>query len=327
MIGVRADFYGQLSTHAGLARAVGRQPDPARRDDRRRAASARSPSRRGWPGCGSSPASSTLVLRDVAGEPGALPLLSHALRATWERRDGRTLTVEGYRESGGVASAVAQTADTLVESRPRRPARARAQPLPAAHRARRGHRGHPPARATSTSSCPRAPSPDAVQALLDAARRRAARDARRGHGRGRPRGADPRVADAARLARRGPRGPPPAPPARATPPACGTPAAARRPTSTAAPGSRPRWSGRTRTPRDLNATERAFLDESRARRASATPSASGGPTAACAACSPAPGSSSSSRSSPGWSPSSSAATRATRRSRGRAACRRRRAQP
>jgi Novel STAND NTPase 1 len=43
-----------------------------------------------------------LVLRDVAGEPGALPLMSHALRETWERRDGRTLTVEAYQESGGV---------------------------------------------------------------------------------------------------------------------------------------------------------------------------------------------------------------------------------
>ena len=59
-----------------------------------------------------------LVLRDVAGEPGALPLLSHALRATWERRDGRTLTVEGYRDSGGVASALAQTADSVIESLP-----------------------------------------------------------------------------------------------------------------------------------------------------------------------------------------------------------------
>ncbi len=35
-----------------------------------------------------------VVLGEVAGEPGALPLLSHALRATWERRDGRTLTVD-----------------------------------------------------------------------------------------------------------------------------------------------------------------------------------------------------------------------------------------
>ena len=62
-----------------------------------------------------------LVLRDVAGEPGALPLLSHALRATWERRDGRTLTVEGYRESGGVASAIAQTADAVVDVAAGRP--------------------------------------------------------------------------------------------------------------------------------------------------------------------------------------------------------------
>ena len=37
-------------------------------------------------------------------------------RATWERRDGRTLTVEGYRESGGVASAIARTADSVLAS-------------------------------------------------------------------------------------------------------------------------------------------------------------------------------------------------------------------
>jgi Novel STAND NTPase 1 len=42
-----------------------------------------------------------LILRDVAREPGALPLLSHALRVTWEQRDGRTLTVEGYRALPG----------------------------------------------------------------------------------------------------------------------------------------------------------------------------------------------------------------------------------
>ena len=59
-----------------------------------------------------------LILRDVAREPGALPLLSHALRVTWEQRDGRTLTVEGYRASGGVASAIAQTADSVVEAVP-----------------------------------------------------------------------------------------------------------------------------------------------------------------------------------------------------------------
>ena len=59
-----------------------------------------------------------LILRDVATEPGALPLLSHALRATWERRDGRTLTVEGYRASGGVTSAIARTADDVIDGLP-----------------------------------------------------------------------------------------------------------------------------------------------------------------------------------------------------------------
>ena len=38
-----------------------------------------------------------VLVREVAGEPGALPLLSHALRATWEARDGRTLTLDAYR--------------------------------------------------------------------------------------------------------------------------------------------------------------------------------------------------------------------------------------
>ena len=46
-------------------------------------------------------------------EPGALPLLSHALLATWERRLGRTFTVAGYRDSGGVRGAIAETAENI----------------------------------------------------------------------------------------------------------------------------------------------------------------------------------------------------------------------
>jgi WD40 repeat protein/transcriptional regulator with XRE-family HTH domain len=60
-----------------------------------------------------------ILLQDVGAhgsqepEPGALPLLSHALLATWERRRGRTLTLEGYRASGGVQSAIAETAESV----------------------------------------------------------------------------------------------------------------------------------------------------------------------------------------------------------------------
>jgi formylglycine-generating enzyme required for sulfatase activity len=54
-----------------------------------------------------------LILRDVGQEPGALPLLSHALLETWKRRQGRTLTLDGYTAAGGVRKAIAQTAENV----------------------------------------------------------------------------------------------------------------------------------------------------------------------------------------------------------------------
>jgi tetratricopeptide (TPR) repeat protein len=58
-----------------------------------------------------------VMLDDVGDEPGALPLLSHALLETWKRRRGRTLTVSGYTEGGGVHGAIAQTAEAVFQSR------------------------------------------------------------------------------------------------------------------------------------------------------------------------------------------------------------------
>ncbi|RZS64525.1 DNA-binding SARP family transcriptional activator [Agromyces ramosus] len=57
-----------------------------------------------------------LVMRDTEDEPGALPMMSHALAETWQRRDGNVLTVEAYRASGGIRGAVARTADRVYES-------------------------------------------------------------------------------------------------------------------------------------------------------------------------------------------------------------------
>jgi DNA-binding SARP family transcriptional activator/WD40 repeat protein len=54
-----------------------------------------------------------LLVREVEGEPGALPLLSHALRETWAHREGRTLTVAGYQTSGGIRGAVARSAEEI----------------------------------------------------------------------------------------------------------------------------------------------------------------------------------------------------------------------
>ena len=53
------------------------------------------------------------MLADVEGEPGALPLLSHALYESWARRDGRVLTLAGYRAAGGVRGAIAHTAEEV----------------------------------------------------------------------------------------------------------------------------------------------------------------------------------------------------------------------
>lgn len=54
-----------------------------------------------------------LILRDVGSEPGALPLLSHALLETWKHRRGHTMTLESYAESGGVHGAIARTAEAV----------------------------------------------------------------------------------------------------------------------------------------------------------------------------------------------------------------------
>ncbi len=58
-----------------------------------------------------------VILDDLGNEPGALPLLSHALLETWKRRHGRVLTVSGYTAAGGVRGAIAQTAETVFRQR------------------------------------------------------------------------------------------------------------------------------------------------------------------------------------------------------------------
>ncbi|HKP07249.1 MAG TPA: AfsR/SARP family transcriptional regulator, partial [Microbacterium sp.] len=52
-----------------------------------------------------------ILIRDADGRN--LPLLSHALRQVWERREGRALSVDGYRAAGEIHGAVAQTAEEM----------------------------------------------------------------------------------------------------------------------------------------------------------------------------------------------------------------------
>ncbi|HEX5406001.1 MAG TPA: helix-turn-helix domain-containing protein [Pseudonocardiaceae bacterium] len=53
------------------------------------------------------------VMADVAGQAGALPLLSNALLETWRRRRGTTLTLGGYQAGGGITHAIAGTAEQV----------------------------------------------------------------------------------------------------------------------------------------------------------------------------------------------------------------------
>jgi DNA-binding SARP family transcriptional activator len=52
-----------------------------------------------------------ILTRDADGRN--LPLLSHALRQVWQRREGRVLSVDGYRDTGEIEGAIAQTAEQV----------------------------------------------------------------------------------------------------------------------------------------------------------------------------------------------------------------------
>src|SRR5581483_5993291 len=116
---IRADFYAHLAQYPELRDAVAKQQEyigPMTADELRRAIE--EPAKRGaadgtaWE---YEPGLVDLILRDVGEEPGALPLLSHALLETWKRRSGHTMTLKGYADAGGVRGAIAQTAETVYQ--------------------------------------------------------------------------------------------------------------------------------------------------------------------------------------------------------------------
>jgi len=112
VITLRADFYAQCAAYHGLRQALAEHQEyiGAMSDEEMRRA-IEEPARRGrWE---FEPGMVDLILHDVGHEPGALPLLSHALLETWQRRHGRTLTLSGYTSAGGVRSAIAETAEAV----------------------------------------------------------------------------------------------------------------------------------------------------------------------------------------------------------------------
>ncbi|MFD9407140.1 hypothetical protein ACFWBN_08995 [Streptomyces sp. NPDC059989] len=56
------------------------------------------------------------VVADATGQPGALPLVSHAMVETWRRRSGSRLTLDGYLAAGGIQHALAHTAEAAYRA-------------------------------------------------------------------------------------------------------------------------------------------------------------------------------------------------------------------
>ena len=111
MIGLRADFYDHCAKFESLREVLATHQEfigPMSLEELRRAI--KEPAiQNGW---NFEPGLVETILQDVGTEPGALPLLSHALLKTWENRRGYTMTLEGYTQAGGVRSAIAKTAES-----------------------------------------------------------------------------------------------------------------------------------------------------------------------------------------------------------------------
>jgi len=112
VLGIRADFYGRCGDYPDLVDALQDAQllvGPMAESELRAVIT--------QPAAGAGLAiESALVetaLEDARDEPGALPLLSHALLETWQRHRGRTLTLADYLAAGGVQGAVAKTAEDV----------------------------------------------------------------------------------------------------------------------------------------------------------------------------------------------------------------------
>jgi WD40 repeat protein len=110
VIGCRADFYVRCAEHPNLVDALRDAQvlvGPMTTDELRKAVSL--PAARA-----EATVEGALLARIIAeatGEANVLPLVSHALRETWRRRRGNTLTLAGYEASGGIQHALARTAE------------------------------------------------------------------------------------------------------------------------------------------------------------------------------------------------------------------------
>jgi WD40 repeat protein len=110
LVAVRADFYGRCTVYPDLARLLAANHvlvGPMGSNELRRAIEL--PAHRA--GLHVEPELVDALVADVEDEPGALPLLSTALLELWQQRDGRRLRHATYERTAGVRGAVARLAE------------------------------------------------------------------------------------------------------------------------------------------------------------------------------------------------------------------------
>ena len=115
LITLRSDFYGHCASYPNLARLLEKDQflvPPLGTAETRQAIVQPALS----VGLIPEPGLEECVLRDLHEAPGGLPLLSQALRTTWEHREDNLLTIKGYEAGGGIAHAITQTAEKIWKS-------------------------------------------------------------------------------------------------------------------------------------------------------------------------------------------------------------------
>ena len=124
VLGLRADFFGHFLRYPSLVQALERPVIVGPMSQTELAEAIEGPAR--LAGLSLQEGLSDRLLHDLgaldsgstAAAAGTLPLLSHALLATWQHRAGGALTLDSYFATGGIDGAVAQTADTIVRNLP-----------------------------------------------------------------------------------------------------------------------------------------------------------------------------------------------------------------
>jgi WD40 repeat protein len=115
VITMRADFWGEVAIYSDLKHAMQEHQEliaPMTVDELHSAMEKQA----AVVGLRFDPTLSESILVEVKGEPGAMPLLQHALWELWNRRHGLWIKAEEYQAFGGVKQAIASTAEEVYAS-------------------------------------------------------------------------------------------------------------------------------------------------------------------------------------------------------------------